>query len=89
MWCGSALPPPGSPARLKPTPKPNPPRTKRTVTRPIIGALCSVQKQPDPAQDYFGLKDVACAASSLFFYAGSIKKTPKEEEKAAKPAVIG
>ncbi|MGC9224558.1 MAG: transposase [Terracidiphilus sp.] len=39
-----------------------PPRTKMALTRTAIGALRSIQKQPDRVGNYFGQKDVAYAA---------------------------
>ncbi|MGD0801928.1 MAG: IS630 family transposase [Terracidiphilus sp.] len=39
-----------------------PPRTKTALTRTAIGALRSIQKQPERVENYFGQKDVAYAA---------------------------
>ena len=39
-----------------------PPRTKLALTRTAIGALRSIQKQPERVQTYFGQKDVCYAA---------------------------
>ena len=39
-----------------------PPRTKMALTRTAIGALRSIQKQPNRVGNYFGQKDVAYAA---------------------------
>ncbi len=40
-----------------------PARTKKALTRTAIGALCSIQKQPDRVESYFQQKDVAYAAA--------------------------
>jgi len=40
-----------------------PPRNKVALTRTAIGALRSIQKQPDRVQSYFGQKDVYYAAA--------------------------
>jgi transposase len=39
-----------------------PPRTKLALTRTAIGALHSIQKQPERVENYFGQKDVCYAA---------------------------
>ena len=39
-----------------------PARNKIALTRTAIGALRSIQKQPDRVENYFGQKDVAYAA---------------------------
>jgi hypothetical protein len=39
-----------------------PPRNKIALTRTAIGALRSIQKQPDRVESYFGQKNVAYAA---------------------------
>ncbi|MGC9293419.1 MAG: transposase, partial [Acidobacteriaceae bacterium] len=40
-----------------------PPRTKIELTRTAIGALRSIQKQPERVESYFGQKDVCYAAA--------------------------
>ena len=49
-----------------------PPRTKTILSRTAIGALRSIQKQPDRVESYFRQKDVSYAAWVSLFRPGSI-----------------